>query len=542
MTINLNIARNCSRLADSLSSRTPDDNDIKRQRDIIRSNCWRRIIFSALSGVLLVLCFPHADLGWLAWAALVPFFLTFPKDRFRDALLHGFVLGFVFYGGALYWIAIFASEKAGSSIGWISLLLAAVFHSSVLIFFSALCYFVWRRSLWAKLIAVPAAWALCEWVGELGPLGLGWGDLGYSQWTNIPILQLSSIAGVFGLSFFIVFINLSIASRNSRAWAFAALLFALLFLWGKVESKIDPALPKVTVAAVQGNINQDVKWTRLGRPQNLSYFYNTLDTFDSLTSEAAAKGAHFVLLPETAIPGFIQQDGELLGRSRSWATKNDCAILAGGNYTDEKAKKCQNVVFMFSPQGDILGRYAKCKLAPFGEFLPYPELFSFLGPLRRSFGDLEPGGEFQPSIPSSVALTDGKQLVVGPMICYESTYSRFARRQAIQGADILAVSTDDTWFGKTAAAKQHLAMSAMRAAETRRSLVRSAATGISAIFDSRGRMLKSMGLFRRGVLVCDVPVETDLTLFDRYGDCFVIVCGAAWFLALLFAPRRICLH
>jgi apolipoprotein N-acyltransferase len=139
--------------------------------------------------------------------------------------------------------------------------------------------------------------------------------------------------------------------------------------------------------------------------------------------------------------------------------------------------------------------------------------------------------------PLSCGLQD-PNVVVGPMICFESTYSWFARRQTAMGATLLSVVTDDTWFGQTAAAKQHLAMSAVRAAETHRSLVRSAATGISAIFDSRGRLISSLPLFRQGIIVADVPIETEVTPYVRFGDLFIVACAAVWLSAAAWSLLR----
>jgi apolipoprotein N-acyltransferase len=194
---------------------------------------------------------------------------------------------------------------------------------------------------------------------------------------------------------------------------------------------------------------------------------------------------------------------------------------------------------MISPTLGDTGIYAKSKLVPFGEYVPYRKIFSFLQVLEVSINDMGAGGPNQMPLQSGIAAGEDRgnvpynRVVVGPMICFESTYSRFARRQAAMGATLLSVVTDDTWFGRTAAAQQHLEMSAIRASETHRSLVRSAATGISAIFDSRGRMISELGWYKKGILVADVPIETTLTPYVRYGDWFVIICAIGWFAAVI---------
>jgi apolipoprotein N-acyltransferase len=178
----------------------------------------------------------------------------------------------------------------------------------------------------------------------------------------------------------------------------------------------------------------------------------------------------------------------------------------------------RNIAYSVLPDGSFAGLYAKSQLVPFGEFIPYQQYLPSLGALHMTAMDMVPGGRDQAALPATPEI--GK---VGMMICYESTYPRFSRQQVRAGATVLAVITDDTWFGRTAAAKQHLAMSALRAVETDRFVVRSAATGISAIFAPDGTMLADAPLFRQAIVEQYIAPLHDTTLFVRYGDWLVWV-------------------
>ena len=147
--------------------------------------------------------------------------------------------------------------------------------------------------------------------------------------------------------------------------------------------------------------------------------------------------------------------------------------------------------------------------------------------------DMVPGTAHQPVLDAGAPV--GK---VGTAICYDSTDGEIMRRQVARGADLLVVSTDDTWFGRTAAARQHAACAAVRAAEDDRYLVRCAATGISQVIAPTGRVLAEAGLFTRHVVSAPVQARQDLTPYARWGDWFVAVCAAGLLVGLPAWGRR----
>lgn len=171
-------------------------------------------------------------------------------------------------------------------------------------------------------------------------------------------------------------------------------------------------------------------------------------------------------------------------------------------------------------QGNVTGSYQKRQLVPFGEFVPGKERFPFLEALHVTRSDMKPGADTQPLLNGGPGI--GK---VGATICFESSYPRFLREQVARGAGLLVVSTDDAWFGRTAAARQHSAIAAVRAAETDRYLVRSAATGVSQVVDPTGQVLAEADLFMPAVVWAPVESRATVTPYVRWGDWFVGFCA-----------------
>ena len=213
------------------------------------------------------------------------------------------------------------------------------------------------------------------------------------------------------------------------------------------------------------------------------------------------------------------------------AVSNQQAMLIGSVEYDLSAQKSANTLYLIDAQGNLKGEYRKQRLVPFGEYVPLRKWLPFLDALHLSIYDMEPGGAHQLVLDAGPPV--GK---LGTAICYDSSDGEIVRRQVAQGADLLVVATDDTWFGRTAAARQHAAMAAVRAAEDDRYLVRCAATGISQVIAPTGQVLTEADLFTRQVVLAPVQPRHDLTPYARWGDWPVALC--ALILALFLLPQN----
>lgn len=490
----------------------------------------RSFFLAALSGGLLVASFPHGDLGWLAWLALVPFLLTFPHVTLRGALAHGAVLGCVFFGGLMYWIGIFAAHAVGpvlGSVAWLGSVFALV---PWCLAFAGGAQRLFLRGPRACFWGVPALWTVLEWGRQFGILGTTWGDLAFTQHHALALLQVSKVTGPWGLSFLIILANgvlagalrgnLFLPSRAHLAGALA--LFVLAAAYGAQTLRCEHLRPTLVAAALQGNINQNVQDTP-------AYEQRVLDTFAAQSRIAADKGAILTVWPETAVPGYLRLDPRFGQPVAQSAVLNRQTALVGARDYLPGQKKDTNTLFLVTPQGRIAGEYSKRHLVPFGEYVPLRATFPLLEKLHLSIYDMAAGGAHQPLMDAGPGI--GK---LGAAICYDSTYSGLMRAQVARGASLLVVTTDDTWFGRTAAAGQHAAMASVDAASTDRYLVRCAATGISQILDPTGRVVASSRLFVPAVVAAPVQPRDTRTFYVQHGDWFVLL--SALILAALFVP------
>ena len=481
----------------------------------------RSLALAALSGLLLAGALPGLDWGGLAWVGLVPFLCLFPFRNARSAFGHGLVLGIFYLGVMAYWIIVFAGHIIGpalSTVGWVLITLYQAFYLGV--WAVGVQWLRQRPNSWAFRLGAPALWAVVEWGRQSGALGLGWGDLAYTQHLALPILQVTKLSGIWGLAFLIVLVNAALWElwQTRRLGAFPRMTAAavlLAFGGGVWTMRHENLKPTFIAAALQGNIDQNTD-------QTPAYVERVMQTFIAQGRQAAARGATLVVWPETAFPGFLRGDrgGDGLARLSAEATGSHQTLLVGGVEHDWTAGKNANALFSITPAGQIAGSYQKRQLVPFGEFVPGRSWLPFVEALHVTNFDMKPGANVQ-------ALLDGGPDAgkIGATICFESSYPRFLREQVRRGANLLVISTDDTWFGRTAAARQHSAIAAVRAAEADRYLVRSAATGVSQVIDPTGRVLAEAGLFQASVVSAPVQSRTTVTPYVRWGDWFVGFCA-----------------
>ncbi len=522
------------------------------------------LLLTALSGLLLAGALPHLDWGGLAWIGLVPFLSLLPFKNKRAAFGHGFVLGVFYLGVMAYWVGVFAGHIIGPALSVLGWALVTAYQAFYIGVWAAGAQWLWRRGVWARRLGVPALWAVVEWWRQSGTLGLGWGDLAYTQHSALLILQTTKLTGIWGLAFLIVLVNVALAEICStrlnpralkeqapafageetdkisdillpaplrvasaetgscyfKAWGFSpvsfpsavALLLLAALLYGAVTIRTEHLKPTFVAAALQGDINQNVS-------QNAPYNARVVQTFNAQSRDAAAQGAILTVWPETAYPGYLQ-DFDLTHRQVAAETAQDKqTALIGGIEYDWGQRKNANSLFVMQPNGTISGSYQKRQLVPFGEFVPGRRFLPFLEALHVTTFDMKAGADTQ-------VLLDGGPVIgkIGATICFESSYPRFLREQVARGAGLLVISTDDTWFGRTAAARQHSAIAAVRAAETDRYLVRSAATGVSQIVSPTGQVLAEAGLFRPAVVAAPVQSRSTRTLYVRWGDWFIGFC------------------
>ena len=475
------------------------------------------LLWTALSAGLLVLSFPRLGIFPLAWIALVPWLGISRKLPLRQALLASLGLGFFYFGGLLYWVALF---------GCVPWLLLSLFQS---FFIAAAGLGVWlcrHLNRWWRILAAASLWVVFEWLRGRGPFGFTWGWLGYSQSPWRGLIQIVSVTGVPGLSFLIVLHNAALAeglrfgeTRLIRrlvplgaAWG----LILLVALFGRCRAE---ALARVS-RSLKVSIVQPA--AREPRPEDIGHFWPKEDLrqeqalLKALTQEAALQRPELIVWPESAVPAVLNGDEALLSWVGEMAREGGCWLLLGAAYGD-RAGNMYNSAYLLSPEGRLAGHYEKVQLVPFGEFVPgrnwLPGLRYY--PIREY--DLAAGSGFH-------TLQGGRNRL-GVSICFESIFPHISRSFARQGANLLVIITNDGWFRRTAAPAQHRQMAVFRAVETGRWVARAALTGISCVISPRGEILQELGIYQRGVLTERVGAGEGLTFYTRRGDWFIALCG-----------------
>ena len=433
------------------------------------------------------------------------------------AFLLGLVTGLVYFGGTLYWVGGVMRHYGGLSLPvsvGVALLLVA-YLALYPAFFALVCSRLLRAFGPVALLVSPAAWVASEFGRGYLFTGFPWVLLGYSQAHVLQIAQIASLFGIFGLSALVALVNAALAyllhapSLRSRVVtvAVAAGCVVAASAWGTLRLHDARLLREGTpleVGIVQGNVPQDEKW-------DAARASSVFDHHVQLTRQAAARGARFIVWPESSTPFMLEEDPYGRDAVRGLAVQTGSYLLIGSDQLERsQPPRYYNAAFLVGPDGRTLGTYRKIHLVPFGEYVPLKQVFFFAAPLVEAVSDFSAGDK-------AVLLPFGPH-PVSTAICYEVVYPDLIRRFVAAGSQLLTTITNDAWFGRSSAAYQHFEQAAVRSIEEGRYLVRSANTGISGIVDPYGRVLAQSRLFESAVLVGQVRLLTGTTLYARVGD------------------------
>lgn len=503
----------------------------------------RNFFLSLLTSLLLGLSFPGSGGLWpIVFIALIPLFYVIRRGVLKTSFLAGLTSGMLFYMILLYWIIIVLGKYGG--LPWIvssqGLVLLSLYMSFYLIAFSAVAHLFFRGvpdylSLWL----LPALWVGLDWFRGMFLTGLPWMDLGYSLYEVPLLIQIADIGGHHAVSFCIVLINtyffflidqkLSLRRFLSLSPAVAAVVLVILYSgnrYAEIQSyEKSAAAQKITLGVVQGNIRQDQKWS----PELQE---KTVNDYVELSRTLYGENVPgFVVWPETALP-FYPQSSDHMAPLYNFTKELATEVLSGAPWyeiVDRKARKIKffNSAVFFTADGAYKEQYFKTHLVPFGEYVPFKKYLPFISPLVEAVGDFTPGVIEEP-------LESGK-VKAGVLICFESVFPDLSRRWVNAGANIIINLTNDAWYGRSSAPVQSLAMSVLRAVETRRSVVRSANTGISAFIAPTGKVVKKSEIFVTWAEKSEVTLSSGITFWSRYGYKFAPICFALSVFAFVLA-------
>jgi apolipoprotein N-acyltransferase len=531
----------------------------------VPGNYW----LAALAGLLLALAFPKCDIAGLAWVApgllLVSAIPRYQGRTFRT----GFVGGLVYRLASLYWILLIPTAwplKGVVILGWIALAAYCALYQG------AWVWLVWRvfpmekrnsnegfgasvgviasvvwpiRMLWCLFAA--ALWVGLEMVQARFLTGFPWDPLGVSQYQMLPLIQIVSITGIYGISFLLVWISTALVcscaillkSERRRSWMtdlfLPMLLIASLFAFGMHRAMQTPNAPRhLRAALVQPSIPQTMIWDPT---EEQTRFQQVLEWSRKALSEQPK--AELLVWPEAAVPGlFLWNTNKYGGKSVfEWITdlarEQQIWIIMGADDAEpfpDGRVNYYNSSFLVSPQGEVLAKYRKRRLVIFGEYVPFSHWLPFVSKMVGSEGEFTPGKE-----PVAFAMPS-LHVVTSVLICFEDIFPHLARDYAQSDTDFLLNLTNNGWFGESAAQWQHAASAIFRAVENNLPLVRCSNNGLTCWVDRNGRMNNvyfddSKNVYRAGYKVVEVPLRAEgkyePTFYRKHGDLFGWSCCAA---------------
>ncbi len=345
---------------------------------------------------------------------------------------------------------------------------------------------------------MPVAWTAVELIRTYFPIGFPWNLLGYTAYHNLELIQFAEFTGVYGVSALIVFFNAVMYVVISAAAVLASGCqperadrvddrAGRIRRVANPRSQEPPSAGSFKVAMVQGNIPQSLKWD----PNFLSQSYKV---YQDETVDAAKHGTDLIVWPEAAAaflfqpddryPAMLASDVQYRTTLLTLARNIGKPILFGAPalaVQNDRVAGFYNRAYLVSDHGEVVAYYDKIELVPFGEYVPARALLGFfVNRIVEGMGDMIPGKQ--------QTLFEVKGAKLGILICYESIFPDFTRREVNEGADILVNITNDAWYGESSAPYQVLAMAVMRSIETKVPMVRVANTGFSATIEPSGQI------------------------------------------------------
>ncbi len=474
-----------------------------------------RLLLALAAGALQALSFAPWHQPGLQVLALVALFALLAREtRTRAAAALGFAFGMGWFGVGVSWVYI-SMHVYGQMPAWIAAPATAAFCSFLALYPAAAAAFAQRIApppFLRVTLALPASWALAEWLRGTLLGGFPWLATGYAH-TDGPLAGFAPLLGVYGvglaaalLAGALALLTLPIRERGARGYAWIAVVFIAVLgggvlggQWRHTQAAGEP----FTVRLVQANIPQDQKFTFEGLQRG----------FDDHWALMQGERVDLVALPESVFPVPLEMVPRDAIKSFIGFVEGRGSALIFGVFIEEPGQRYFNSAVGFETGATALQRYSKQHLVPFGEFIPLGFRW-FVDLMQMPIGDQERGGPEQP--PMALA---GQRIAVN--ICYEDLFGHVIRRawHDPQNAPTVMLNLSNlAWFSGSSALAQHLQISRMRALETQHPMLRATNTGATAIIDAGGRVTGQLPFDTVGALVGSVQGMRGLTPFLRWGN------------------------
>lgn len=481
-----------------------------------------------ISALLAALPLSFSFLAPLCWIALVPFFLVIlkgsEKNCCRRAIGCGLFFGFFYHFFVYFWFLwLYPLDFAGFSgseslfvvlLAWIGI---SFVHGSLFILPFLACHLAKKIIPKKSFLLFTAVLfvLIAEWIPSLSELAFPWVRLALGLYRAPVFIQFASVLGIEGVEFLLLSVSALIAfgifKKGKRAIIFslAAALFCANFVFGLCRLSIPEKGETITASLVQGNVLSAEKW----------HSANSLEIYTSLSE--SVKESEMIVWPESALTQNLATHPTLLSTLQSLSEEVDAPILTGCFW---KLDGVSSNSALLVTADSVSAPYTKRHLVPFGETMPYRNVLTRGLPLLEEINmlssDLAKG--------DSSALFESEKGKIGAIICFESIFPEITRQSVKDGAEMIALVTNDSWYEDSPAVWQHLAHAVFRSVENARSTLRCANSGVSAFIDSRGRIKAYLDPLRRGVITEKVSFSNQSTPFTVLGNVCLPVLAVLW--------------
>jgi apolipoprotein N-acyltransferase len=507
----------------------------------IRKDAW---FLALLSAALQIAIFPLPNLYFLSWIAITPLLIALLRTRDAgelqlnegakllpanplQAFFLSYVCGIFWYAGTCYWIYSTMQQFGGMSVPMAVLVMLlfslylGLYHGA----FGLLISLAARKSLSDRfaLVLAPFLWVAVE-LARTRITGFPWDLLGITQVDNFPLVRVARVAGVYGVSFEIMIVNVAFAAafllkREKQKQMLAAAGVAALILQSGIWVPVPKEEADHSAVLVQQNI------PIIPEPWTADYLTGTLRDLTWISVQPPGGLQHkpsLVVWPESPAPFFTTSStvrnaiGSVAQQTNAWVVAGTLGQREASNPQDMNSDT-YNSGSLFNPSGQLVTRYDKVHLVPFGEYVPFRKIFGFASGLTEQVGDFSRGTSRAP-------LQAGDESL-GVFICYESIFPDEVRQFAANGAQVFVNISNDGWYGDSGAWAQHLRQARMRAIENARWLLRDTNTGVTASIDPEGRIVARVDRKIRTALQAPYALTNVTTFYTRHGDWFAYLCA-----------------
>jgi len=521
---------------------------------IVLSWGWRRALAAFAAGAVSVLALPPFD----AWPVL---FFTFPilvwlvdgaaggrLGGLPSAAIAGWWFGFGYFLAGLYWVG-YAFLVDAKTFGWLLPFAVVALPAGMACYTGlglALARMLWTRGP-TRLIALAVALTAAEWLRGHLFSGFPWNVYGYALTGPLVLAQSAALIGIWGLTFIAVAVFASSAvltddrTDTRRPWlplALGVAILAVLATYGVWRLGRTPTafVDNVRLRIMQPNLQQDDKFNYSAKQRVMSHYLELSDRSTGPQSTGVRDVTHLIW-PESAFPFLLTREPDALAQIAALIPEGTVLITGAVRAPElapgQKIERAYNSIYVIDHDGSILSVYDKIHLVPFGEYLPFQDFLEKLGLMQLT---KLPGGFIAGERRRPMPVPRAPRML--PFLCYEIIFPGETVLDNERPGWLLNL-TNDGWFGISSGPYQHLQQARVRTIEQGLPLVRAANTGISAVIDPLGRIVKSLPLGAEGIMDASLPRRIDATLYARTGDTGVaLVIGAALIIVIRRRAKR----